>query len=41
MRAWIWHQPVPCGIERTAMEFFSKADVCLCGVIDLTQRMTL
>lgn len=41
MRAWIWYQPVPCGIERTAMEFFSKADVCLCGVIGLTQRMTL
>jgi hypothetical protein len=41
MRTWIWHQPDPCGIERTAMEFFSKAIVCLCGVTGLTQRMTL
>ena len=41
MRAWIWHQPGPYGIERTAMEFLCKDVVCLCGVTGLAQRMTL
>ncbi|MGH8424088.1 MAG: hypothetical protein ACRER3_17295 [Pseudomonas fluorescens] len=41
MLAWIWHQPGPSGIERTAMEFLCKGVVCLCGVLPLAQRMTL
>jgi hypothetical protein len=41
MLAWIWHQPGPSGIERTAMEFLGKGVVCLCGVLPLAQRMSL